>query len=217
LRRELILSNVEMQKAMEEGRLVITPRPEPLRPVEGLKCPYDTHSVNLKLGHELSVPMSGPFTFDLAKGGDLSEFLSRNSEKMTIPNAGYALEAGKFVLGMTLEFISLPIDHPVNQETFTCLAARIEGRSSIARCGVLVHFTAPTVHPDFEGTLTLEIINLGPADFMLRPEMPIAQLIVEEVKGIPFVRGDRTFSGQNAPEGRVDSTEKPARGKRKNK
>lgn len=104
----MILSNVEMQRAMDEGRLIITPKPEPLRPVEGRKCPYDTHSVNLKLGHELSVPMSGPFTFDLAKGGDLSEFLSRNSEKLTIPKAGYALEAGKFVLGLTLERRKVP-------------------------------------------------------------------------------------------------------------
>lgn len=207
----MILSNIEMQKAMEEGRLVIAPRPEPLRPAEGLKCPYDTHSVNLKLGHELSVPVSGPYTFDLMVGGDLSAFLSRNAERLTIPKAGYALEAGKFVLGITHEYIRLPIDHPTNHQAGVCLAARIEGRSSVARCGVLVHFTAPTVHPDFEGNLTLEIINLGPSAFMLRPEMPIAQLIVEEVRGIPFVREDRTYAGQTAPEGRVESSQnKPA-------
>jgi hypothetical protein len=45
----MILSNIEMQKAMQEGRLVIDPQPTPLFPTEGQKCPYDTHSVNLRL------------------------------------------------------------------------------------------------------------------------------------------------------------------------
>jgi len=200
----MILSNIDMQKAMREGRLVIDPQPIPLLPTEGQKCPYDTHSVNLRLSEELSVPMSGPFSFDLMGGGDFSEFLSRNSEKTIIPATGYALEKGKFALGMTMEYIALPVDHPINRKSKICLAARIEGRSSIARCGVLVHFTAPTVHPGFEGTLTLEVINLGPASFMLRPEMPIAQLIIEEVSGIPFEKSDRTFKGQKSPEGRIE-------------
>jgi dCTP deaminase len=205
----MILSNVAMQRALEEGRLVIDPKPLPLRPEEGQKCPYDTHSVNLRLGHELSIPMSGPYSFDLLGGEGLSEFLSRNSEKRPIPATGYALGRLQFVLGLTLEYISLPVNHPINTETRKCLAARIEGRSSVARCGVLVHFTAPTVHPGFDGTLTLEIINLGPTSFTLRPEMPIAQLIVEEVEEIPFEKSDRTFKGQRAPEGRVEEKTPP--------
>jgi len=199
----MILSNVEMQRAMEEGRLVISPTPEPLRPMEGRKCPYDTHSVNLMLGDEISIPEPGPYIFDLLETGSLSMFLSRNSRKLTIPPEGFALKPSQFVLGLTLETISLPVNHAWNKENNTCLAARVEGRSSVARCGILVHFTAPTIHPGFEGTITLEIINLGPAKFMLRRGMPIAQLIVEEVKGIPFERSDRTFVGQTAPEGRT--------------
>jgi dCTP deaminase len=65
---------------------------------------------------------------------------------------------------------------------------------------VLVHFTAPTVHPGFDGTLTLEIINLRPSNFILRPGMPIAQLIVEEVSGIPF-ENPSVYKGQRTPEG----------------
>jgi dCTP deaminase len=196
----VILSNLDMQAALDSGRLVIDPRPSPSRPGPGLKCPYDTHSVNLTLGAEISVPRPGPYSFDLAQGGDLSEFLSRNSEHHTVGDAGFTLERLHFVLGRTQERIKLPLDHEVNREKGTCLAARIEGRSSVARCGVLVHFTAPTVHPDFEGTLTLEIINLGPAKFILRPGMPIAQLIVEEVSGIPF-KNPSVFKGQRTPEG----------------
>ena len=96
-----------------------------------------------------------------------------------------------FVLGRTVEYINLPEEHPANLEKNRCLAARIEGRSSVARCGVLVHFTAPTVHPGFDGTLTLEIINPGPANFILRPGTPIAQLIIEEVSGYPVPEPER--------------------------
>jgi dCTP deaminase len=197
----MILSNLLMQEAMQSGRLVIEPRPMPLRPAEGQPCPYDTHSVNLKLGNELSVPQPGPYSFDLDLGGELSSFLSRNSDKVTIPQTGYPLGRMQFVLGRTHEHIELPIDHQINVERQRCLAARIEGRSSVARCGILVHFTAPTVHPGFGGTLTLEIINLGPTNFVLRPGMPIAQLIVEEVDGIPFLNPS-VFQGQRTPEGR---------------
>jgi dCTP deaminase len=70
---------------------------------------------------------------------------------------------------------------------------------------VLVHFTAPTIHPGFDGTITLEIINLGPAPFVLRPGMPIAQLLVEEVDGIPFEKADRQFKGQRSPLGPTPS------------
>ena len=198
----MILSNIELQEAMDEGRISIEPRPLPLRPEPGQKCPYDTHSVNLTLSDELSIPQSGPYSIDLTAGGDFSEFLSRNSSKEVITASGYTLQRLHFVLGRTVEYINLPVEHPANLEKNRCLAARIEGRSSVARCGVLVHFTAPTVHPGFDGTLTLEIINLGPANFILRPGMPIAQLIIEEVSGIPF-QNPSVFKGQRAPEGKI--------------
>ncbi|MBE3134952.1 MAG: hypothetical protein IMZ55_15910, partial [Acidobacteria bacterium] len=67
--------------------------------------------------------------------------------------------------------------------------------SSYSRCGLLVHFTAPTIHAGFRGTITLELINLGPIPIMLHPDTPICQLIVEQVHGIP-VRHDSQFQGQ---------------------
>jgi dCTP deaminase len=100
------------------------------------------------------------------------------------------------VLGKTLERIELPLINGAE----SCLAARIEGKSSRARFGLLVHFTAPTVHPGFRGTLTLEMINLGPADLLLIPGMAIAQLIVEEVKGCPNMKASE-FQGQNSAAG----------------
>jgi len=64
----------------------------------------------------------------------------------------------------------------------------------------MVHFTAPTVHPGWAGPLTLEIINLGPMSFVLRPGMHIAQLIVEEVRGEVFLNPS-AFQDQSTPEG----------------
>jgi dCTP deaminase len=97
----------------------------------------------------------------------------------------------RFILGRTHERVCLPLQ--VDGEK--SLAARVEGKSSYARCGLLVHFTAPTIHAGFDGTITLEIMNLGPYSIVLRPQMPICQLIIEEVRGIPF-RNDSQFQGQ---------------------
>ena len=62
------------------------------------------------------------------------------------------------------------------------LAARIEGRSSLARFGLSVHQTAPTIHADFRGAIRLEIANVGPFVCRLTPGIRICQLIVEELK-----------------------------------
>ena len=103
----------------------------------------------------------------------------------------------RLVLGRTHEGVKLPIDADGE-----CLAARIEGKSSYARCGLLVHFTAPTIHAGFDGTITLELYNMGPLSIALYPGTPICQLIVETVKGVPF-RNDSQFHGQQAPGGNV--------------
>jgi dCTP deaminase len=64
----------------------------------------------------------------------------------------------------------------------------------------LVHFTAPTIHAGFSGTITLELYNLGPFHISLFPKAPICQLIVETVQGVPF-RNDSQFHGQEAAGG----------------
>jgi dCTP deaminase len=186
----MILSNIEIHKAIDEGRLIITPDPQP-RNCEETGCPYDTTAVDLRLSKFLSVPKKGPFVFDLRKGG-IAPFLARNSAHFEIPAAGHVLEPNTFVLGNTIETIKLPIEGG--------LAARIEGKSSFARCGLLVHFTAPTVHAGFDGTLTLEMINLGVAGIALWEGMSICQLILESVIGAPQPH-DSQFQGQDTPAG----------------
>jgi dCTP deaminase len=144
----------------------------------------------------ISIPKEGAYSFDLRKGG-IAKFLADNCEHFDIDERRpHLFERDTFILAQTREVVEFPLDkgEPV-------LAARIEGRSSVARCGVLVHFTAPTVHADYKGTLTLEMRNLGPAAFVLYPGMPICQLIIEEVRGMP-VKNPSQFQGQKTPSGR---------------
>lgn len=193
----MILSNCEIHKAIDEGRLVIDPEPSPRKPTVGYThCPYDTHSVDLKLHSEILVPNSGTYSIDLTQSG-LSDFLAKNSKRYNITSEQpFRLERESFILARTLETVKLPIENGPPH-----LAARIEGKSSRARCGLLVHFTAPTVHPGWAGPLTLEIINLGPAAFLLSPGMYIAQLIVEQVHG-EIIRNPSQFHNQSTPEGK---------------
>lgn len=192
----MILSNISIQEALDEERLVIDPVPLPKRPEPGGGyCPYDTHSVDLRLHSEISVPEAGLFTYNFSAEGNIAEEISKHSKKHILTaDQPYHMKPLKFVLARTLEKIELPIKKP------PYLAARIEGKSSRARCGILVHFTAPTVHPGFKGPLTLEMINLGPADFLLIPGMPIAQLIVEQVTG-ELTENYSQFQNQSTPEG----------------
>lgn len=189
----MILSNTRIHEALDRGWLKIAPEPAPRLPQNGgPECPYQTTAVDLRLGNEISwLHDELPVNVDLRQGR-FSRLFSSNSETRTITaDQPFPLEPRRFVLAKTLEWIELPLisDAP-------CLAARIEGKSSYARCGLLVHFTAPTIHAGFEGTITLELINLGPLPILLYPEAPICQLIIEVVDGVPFHNRSQ-FHGQN--------------------
>lgn len=81
----------------------------------------------------------------------------------------YLLKPGGFVLAQTLETVCIPNN----------LAGMVEGRSSFARLGITTHLTAPKIDPGFEGTITLEIANLGGLPIKLRAGVEkIAQLIL---------------------------------------
>jgi dCTP deaminase len=88
------------------------------------------------------------------------------------------------VLGWTKEKVKLRSPARV--------AARVEGKSSLARLGLAIHVTAPTIHAGFKGQIQLEIINHGPLPVRLRPGMPVCQLIFEQTLGVP----DRGYGGQ---------------------
>jgi dCTP deaminase len=193
----MILSNVEIHRALDERRLIIEPEPLPRIPSPELPCAYDTHSVDLKLGDEIQIPKSGQMAYDLTRPGKASETIKGNSDSYRLTSSQpWYLKPNQFALGITRERIALPIQADPDRT----LAARIEGKSSRARLGLLVHFTAPTVHPGWDGPLALEMINLGPTPILLVPDMHIAQLILEEVRGVPFANPSQ-FHGQKKPDG----------------
>lgn len=192
----MILSNVEIHRALDAGDITISPEPLPRLPtLENPNSPYDTTAVNLRLSRSLSISTEDPpMAFDLRKRG-IAKLLNSIYQTKEMDDGGYSLAPGKFVLGNTIETVHLPIrnDRPV-------YAARVEGRSSFARCGLLIHFTAPTIHAGFDGTITFEIMNLGKSNIMLFPDLEIAQLIFERVDGTP-ARNDSQFQGQRTPPG----------------
>jgi dCTP deaminase len=195
----MILSNVEIHRALDDRRLVLDPEPFPRIPgALDVDCPYQASAVDLRLGDEISYfNRDLPLNIDL-RGGGFAKLFGPNSNRTKITHEQpFVLVPNRLVLGKTLERIELP----VGAEGY-CLAARIEGKSSYARCGLLVHFTAPTIHAGFSGTITLELYNLGPFSIGLYPGAYVCQLIVETVKGVPF-RNDSQFQGQLAPGGNV--------------
>jgi len=192
----MILGRCEIQKAINEGRIVIDPPPTQPTLNNPVDDPFDSTSLNLHLGDTLSVPIEGqPYAFDL-HGSKLAEFLKRNYKQEKIGEGGYTLQPNRLVLGQTKERISLP-----KIPNKPCIAARVEGRSSFARCGLLVHFTAPTVHAGYGGTLTLEMISLGVAPIVLRPGIKICQLIFELVEGDIEGFIPSQFQNQTTPPG----------------
>lgn len=191
----MVLSNSEILNAIKHGHIVIDPQPQ-LPSFDHPNHPFNTTALDLRLGNTISIPKEDqPFVYDLRKGG-IATFLKGAYEKHTInPVGGFALEPGKFVLSNTLEKVHFPIT-----EGGICYGARVEGRSSYARIGLLVHFTAPTIHAGFKGTITLELMNFGKNPIMLYPEIYICQLIFERVDG-EIIFTPSQFQNQVTPEG----------------
>ena len=82
------------------------------------------------------------------------------------PDGHFVLHPGEFVLGATYEFVTLPDD----------IAARLEGKSSLGRLGLLTHSTAGFIDPGFAGHVTLELSNMATLPIKLYPGMKIGQL-----------------------------------------
>jgi dCTP deaminase len=138
-------------------------------------------SIDLRLGHNFEVFQS---LFESSIDAcDSNADERRDSLQVEIDFLhGLPILPGQFVLGHTLEYIKLPAN----------VAAQIEGRSSFARLGVQVHMTANLVEAGFDGSLTLEIHNNGPATVILYPGMRIAQLRV-------FKLANATAEGYDGP------------------
>jgi len=105
----------------------------------------------------------------------------------------FIVQPGEFVLGVTLEKIKIADD----------LVARVEGRSSLGRLGIIIHSTAGFVDAGFEGTITLEITNINRMPVALYPGMRVCQLAFEEMSSmadVPYhMKGSSKYQGQVYP------------------
>jgi dCTP deaminase len=148
-----VLSDGSIRRLVDEGRVRIEPwDPDMVQPA----------SVDLRLGPSFRV-----FHNHKIKSIDLADPPTDLTEHVEVDEDNtFVVHPGEFILGRTVEWVELPDD----------IVARIEGKSSLGRLGLIVHATAGFVDPGFQGTLTLEITNFNSVPIVLRPGLPIAQL-----------------------------------------
>ncbi|CAN5874293.1 dCTP deaminase [soil metagenome] len=195
----MILSDREIVAALDRGAIRITPRP-------GLDR-FSSTAIDLTLDDKLQVWQAIVGTADPTvihpeeDNFNVTELAQRFAHQESCLE-GFDLRPRMFVLGWTVERLQLPHTSKI--------AARVEGKSSLARLGIGVHVTAPTIHagfgyrkdnPDFAGNpIQLEIWNVGPLTVQLTRGLKICQLILEEVHGTP----DQGYGGQFTVQGPRD-------------
>lgn len=149
----MILSDRTIREALDAGRIGVTPL------ADGAVQPS---SVDVRLAAQFRVFANHRYPYiDLrADQPELTELVE------VPPGEPFVLHPGEFVLGATHERITLPDD----------VVARLEGKSSLARLGLVIHSTAGFIDAGFDGDVTLELSNVATLPILLHPGMKVAQL-----------------------------------------
>lgn len=149
----MLLSDRDIKAEIGAGRVCLDPYDE------GLVQPS---SVDLRLDRFFRVFVNHRYSHidPSVQQDDLTEMVETAAE------TPFVLHPGEFVLGSSLEIITLPDD----------IAARLEGKSSLGRLGLLTHSTAGFIDPGFSGHVTLELSNVANLPIMLWPGMKVGQL-----------------------------------------
>ena len=179
----MILTDREIKNSLDSGLIEIEPRPA--------DDAYSSTSVDLTLGSTLRLFKKQTIGIDAAidptaEGYNVVSLINGLTDKVEIDDVtGHVIQGRTLILGWTRERVALNEHGRV--------AARIEGKSSLARIGLAVHVTAPTIHAGFKApSIQLEIVNHGPLPIRLKAGMPVCQLIFEQTLGMP----DRAYRGQ---------------------
>ena len=149
----MLLSDRDIKAEIKDGRVKLDPfEPELIQPA----------SIDVRIDRYFRVFENHryPHIDPAVEQPDLTRLIE------TPDDEPFVLHPGEFVLGSTLEVISVPDD----------LAARLEGKSSLGRLGLLTHSTAGFVDPGFSGHITLELSNVANLPITLWPGMKIGQL-----------------------------------------
>jgi dCTP deaminase len=187
----MYLSDRDLKFAVETGQLIVDPPPKE----------FDTTSIDLHLDkvEQAKVWNVEAFKNKQAESGNdpwlrVGKYKYRNfaqefyqsvptdSEQLVYRNGDRViLKPSGFLLWQTRESVGTP-------ETDPRLFCFINGKSSSARSGLLVHMTAPTIHAGWWGQITLEIANLGPFDLCLAEDDAISQIVVATISSPPTKR-----------------------------
>jgi dCTP deaminase len=149
----MVLSDRSIREALDSGRIVIDPRDDSCIQPSSVDLHVDRY-FRLFLNHTSRVIDVREDQEDLTELVDIGEDLP------------LILHPGEFVLGSTLEKVKLPDD----------LVARLEGKSSLGRLGLLIHSTAGFVDAGWDGHLTLELSNVANLPITVYPGMKIGQI-----------------------------------------
>jgi dCTP deaminase len=149
----MLMSDRDIRASIEAGQIGL----EPLE--MGLLQP-SSFDVRLDRFFRLFDNHKYPYIDPAEQQDDLTRLIEVKSDE------AFILHPGEFVLGSTFEFVTLPND----------IAARLEGKSSLGRLGLLTHSTAGFVDPGFKGHVTLELSNTATLPIKLWPGMKIGQL-----------------------------------------
>src|SRR6266550_1733204 len=149
----MVLSDRTIRRLLDEGRIGIDPYDESL---------VQPSSVDVRVDRYFRVFRNSRYPYINVKEAqeDLTELVEIDGDQPFI------LHPGEFVLGSTLERVRLPDD----------LVARLEGKSSLGRLGLLIHSTAGYVDPGWDGYLTLELSNGANLPVTIYPEMKIGHI-----------------------------------------
>lgn len=156
----MVLSDRDIVRALEAGRIKITPAPDLSRQLGSI-------SVDFRLGTTFMVFEHSRHSFiDPRHPQSIGEAMRTIEVEEDQP---FIMQPGDFALASTIESLELPDD----------LLGRLEGRSSIARLGITVHSTAAVFEPGWVGTATMELSNLGRMAVALYPGMRICAFSFE--------------------------------------
>ena len=148
----MVLSDRTIRRLLDEGRIEIEPYDESL---------LQPSSVDVRVDRYFRVFHNARYPFI-----DVKEPQEDLTELVEVDTEPFILHPGEFVLGSTLERIRLPDD----------LVARLEGKSSLGRLGLLIHSTAGFIDPGWDGHVTLELSNVANLPITIYHGMKIGQL-----------------------------------------
>ena len=165
----MLLSDRDIKTQIDAGRIALDPLDL------GLMQPSSI-DVRLDRFFRLFDNHKYPFIDPREQQDDLTRLVEVKSDE------AFILHPGEFVLGSTFEYVTLPDD----------IAARLEGKSSLGRLGLLTHSTAGFVDPGFQGHVTLELSNVASLPIKLWPGMKIGQSLMGKLATFESSRVHKT-------------------------